>query len=222
MLNTASDMYKATLAGIRKEATAVLPPDEWMLLINESLLNWVRDKMKDVEFNDKIVDDLQPLMVTYIATPNMGVTPAGYFFDYPVAPKLPIKILNVSFKIVYSGNSCFADGVISDWLKAKRMTTDIENVKDYYSRPKDNRLYFMPYSSYIRLYTGTSSIGSEMRMVNLVYPTPITINPDQPSEIRPLQRQEVVDLAVRTYLERVKEERYQSNLNEDALKQGKK
>jgi len=229
MLTTALSMYEATLAGIRKENTSVLPPDEWVQLINEALINWCRDKAKDADFNDKLVDDLEVLMYTLEASPNLAQLPTGYMFDYPtlgVVP-VPLKVLSVAFKINYVNNVCGLTGV-SDYLMAKRMTADAEHATGYYSKPKDSRLYFMFQGDYVRLYTGTSSTGNTMRMRYIKYPTAINYDPtvtpiiDISGEIRPMQKQEVVDLAVRAFLERVKEERYQSNLNEEVLKQGKK
>ena len=213
MLTTAADIYKAVLAGIKKESTAVLTPTNFLLLINECYLNWVREKADIPEFNQKIMEDLQPLHV--IATPAPS---SGNLFTYPAAV---LKTLGIQFKINYVDNECGLTGV-SEWLKAKPMRADAKGEVGHYSKPKDSRLYYQIYGNTVELITGTSSTANRMRIEYIKYPTAITLTPDYPGEVRALQRQEIVDLAVRTYLERVKEERYQSNLNEDMLRQGKK
>jgi hypothetical protein len=207
-------MYAATLSGIKKESTAVLNPTEWVLLINECYLNWVRDKADMAEFNQKIIEDLQPIHVIAISSPT-----SGNLFTYPSAV---MKTLGIQFKITYVNNICGLTGV-SGWLKSKPMRADNYGALSYYSNPKDNRLYYKITGNVVELITGTSSTASSMRIEYIKYPTAIALGPpDVPGEIRALQRQEIVDLAVRTYLERVKEERYQSNLQEDMFRVGKK
>ena len=84
-------------------------------------------------------------------------------------------------------------------------------------------MYYLLKQDLVELVTGTQSTPNSMRIEFLTEPTAIELTPsDVPPQVRLLQRQELVDIAVRTYLERVKEERYQSNLNEEILKTGKK
>lgn len=214
MLNTALDMYKLTLSGIKKEATAVLTPTQWVSLINECYLNWIREKMEYVEINQKISDDLQPLQVVQILAPLQGNE-----FSYPPES---LKLLCVQFKINYINNECGLTGV-SEWLGAKPLKSDAIGALGHYSKPKDSRLYYLLKQDLVELVTGTQSTPNSMRIEFLTEPTAIELTPsDVPPQVRLLQRQELVDIAVRTYLERVKEERYQSNLNEEILKTGKK
>ena len=86
------------------------------------------------------------------------------------------------------------------------------------------------------LITGTSSTGDSMRLEYIRYPRRIfydsTNSTEQTGptytytagsgcvncELSEQQRQEIVDIAVREYLERIKDPRYKSFLQEEAIK----
>jgi hypothetical protein len=164
-------------------------------------------------------------------------TPVGYFVDLPSYPagisQYPrmIRFLSVAFKIQYIENECNLTGV-SDWLDAKIMRSDKENhiMNSVYRKPKDSRLYYRRGNRNVQLITGTQSYGVAMQLQYIRWPRNIffdatnqddlatadytpgngSINCELPSEIR----KEIVDIAVRLYLERVRDPRYQSYLNE--------
>jgi len=147
-----------------------------------------------------------------------------------------MRTLNAMFKITYVDNECDLTGV-SDWLDAKIMRSDQRShrLKSPYRKPKDSRLYYEKIRDRIRLITGTSSYAHSLRLEYLRYPKRIffdVLHPDDASnpnytpgvgsvncEFPPTLRKEIVDIAVRVYLERVKEERYQSFLNEEVIRQ---
>lgn len=142
-----------------------------------------------------------------------------------------LRLLNVMFKLSYVDNECDLEGV-SDWIGAEIMRSDqrIVILDNPLRRPKDNRLYYEMLEDKIRLITGTSSTGYAMRLEYFRYPVEIFINESNLSdtgnpatgsvncEFQSQQRKEIVDIAVRTYLERVKDPRYQSFLNEELIK----
>lgn len=164
-------------------------------------------------------------------------SPVGYMIDlqsYPAGvmqyPRL-FRFLSVLFKINYVNNVCNLTGV-SDWLEANIMRSDRESVimNSVYRKPKDSRLYYRQINRQVQLITGTQSYGVAMNLKYIRWPRNIffdelnqddvdtadytpgngSINCELPIEIR----KEIVDIAVRTYLERVRDPRYQSYLNE--------
>lgn len=147
-----------------------------------------------------------------------------------------LRLLNVMFKLTYgAGQECSLTGV-SDWLQAYIMRSDQRSVilDNPFRKPKDSRLYYEIIDGKVRLITGTTSVGYAMRLEYLRYPVEIFFNennvPDTgiPAtgsvmcEFGPQQAQEIVEIAVRTYLERVKDPRYQSFLNEEIIKASSK
>ena len=104
------------------------------------------------------------------------------------------------------------------------MRSDQRNVilNNPFRKPKDSRLYYEILDGKIRLITGTNSIGYAMRLEYLRYPKQIFFDKDGNNhvhcEFAPQQQKEIVDIAVRTYLERVMDPRYKSFLNEQAIK----
>jgi hypothetical protein len=145
------------------------------------------------------------------------------------------RLLNVQFKINYIDNECGLTGV-SEWLDARIMRSDQRVVfsKSPYRCPKDDRLYYERINGKLRLITGTSSTGHSMRLEYLRWPRRIffdalhpadAINPDYiPSvgsvncEFRDEQRKEIVETCVRMFLERAKDPRYQTYMNEEIIR----
>ncbi len=137
-----------------------------------------------------------------------------------------LRLQNVAFKLLYGQNQeCGLTG-ISGWLDSHIMRSDLRNVimNNPLREPKDSRLYYELIDGKIRLITneGSTSQGYAMRIEYLRYPNAIFFDENNTShidcEFAPQQQKEIVDIAVRTYLERVKDPRYQSFLNEEMLK----
>jgi hypothetical protein len=144
--------------------------------------------------------------------------------DYPQY----LRMLNVSFKLTYGANQeCKLTGT-SDWLPASIMRSDKRSVvfDNPFRLPKDSRLYYELINGTVRLITSnaSTSVGYALRLEFLRYPVSIFFDPDRATandvncEVGPQQQKEIVDIAVRTYLERVRDPRYQSFLNEEAIK----
>jgi len=56
-------MYTYFLSEIRKERTVVFPPDKWNVFVNEVVIDWVKTKLPEHEFNQKRIDDLEAIKV---------------------------------------------------------------------------------------------------------------------------------------------------------------
>ncbi len=204
MILTVTDMYKAFLAGIKKEQTTIAPPSTFNQLINEEQDKWFKEKVYAVELDQKRIDDLQVLRVVtdgvyeysgIVLNPIGPDTYNGYVFTLPINPAQHInnmwagvpplatqqtypryrRLLNIEFKIRYNDNECELIG-ISEWLKAHIMRSDqLSEIKENpYRKPKDSRLYYEIINNKIRLITGTSSTGVGMKLEYLRYPDVIT------------------------------------------------
>jgi hypothetical protein len=156
----------------------------------------------------------------------------GANVDYPKY----LRLKRIKFKINYVNNVCSLTGV-SEWLRAGYFRSDQKNVfeRSNYRKPADDYLYYEFIDGNIRLYTGTSSTGAAMMLEYLRYPRRIffdelhpndapnpTYNPGTGSvncEFSDQQKKEIVEVAVRLYLERIGDPRYQSYLNEEAIRQ---
>jgi len=204
-------MYKATLYGIKKEATSTLKPDAWYMLINSAYEEWFKDKTTGVEFNEKRIEDLRGFITTALISPYP--LPISNTFQIP---STVFRVLKREFKIQYVNNICGLTGV-SEWKEAEFKRADIK--ASSYRKPSDKKLYYEIEGSTITLLTGTQSYGTQMRLRYIKKPIPIT-NYQQvgPYELSENNMREVVEIAIRQYLERAKDERYQSFLREEAIR----
>jgi len=162
---------------------------------------------------------------------NLASYPSGVMVGYPRY----YRLLNVFFKIQYVDNVCGLTG-ISDWLDAKILRSDRESVikNSPFRRPADDMLYYRIVNRHIQLITGTSSYGVAMKPTYLRWPRNIyfdQMNQDDLAtadytpgngsincELPPHIRKEITDTAVRIYLERVRDPRYQSYLMESKIR----
>lgn len=143
------------------------------------------------------------------------------------------RLMNVMFKVQFDGtDGCNDNGDISDWVKAYIMRADQRSVflDSTYRKPKHDKLYYEMLDGKIRLIPGTGAVGYALRLEYFRYPVQIFYNKTNPTdtgdpntgsvncEFAPNQRKEIVDIAIRTYLERVSDPRYKSFLNEENLR----
>ena len=193
-------------------------------------------KLKVIKNNPSISPVGMPNEVNYFTYPAMNTNSGNVTINgvkYPVY----MRLLNIEFKIKYlPGNLCKKTG-ISEWLDAEVLRSDTEtsNKKNPYRKPNSKRLYYELFSDSVKLTAGEFAEGYEMKIKYYKYPRRIFLNklstnstdeqlgiPDYTGatngsincELHYPQRKEIVDLAVRIFLERVKDQRYQSFLNE--------
>ena len=158
---------------------------------------------------------------------------------------LYLRLLGTAFKINYVDNKCRKQG-LSDWIyETHVMKSDRRNVikRNPFRQPKDEKIYHRQIGNIIEIDTGTSSTAAVMHIEYWKFPrqifyntnggnvdqvgtivnglltfdytgvTPGSVNCDLPEE----QRQEVVDNAVRIYVERSQDPRYKSVLTEEQI-----
>lgn len=236
MLRTTDDMYRATVEGINKHRTSIIIPDKWNKLINLAQLDYCRDHIVNGEVIQKRIDDLRML---YIVDEINAITtktfplPNGTNVNNSQGTILPLymRLLSVAFKINYVNNVCGLTG-LSDWIyNVKVLKSDNRNIikRNPFRRPSDAKIYQRQIGDAIEIDTGTSSTAAVMHIEYFKWPVEIFYNvnaiPDtgDPAigsvncELPPEQRQEIVDYAVRIYIERSQDPRYRTILNEEQI-----
>jgi hypothetical protein len=150
-------------------------------------------------------------------------------------------LLGIAFKLKYKNNDCYEDGTISDWLNAHVLFSDQKPVlrKNPWRKPTDERLYYEIMAEHFVLTNDTDSEGYRMRLDYIRKPRRIFFNtenggnpnleqegvPDYTGgstgtpgsvncELSQDIRMEIVNIAIRTFVERIKDPRYQSYINE--------
>lgn len=208
-LNTAENIYKAVLDGIKKESTAVLTPEAFNRLINNSALTeWLVDKAGDADKDQPVVDALRNL---YRYTAEINIHRNGEI-------KLPGDYYRLQSVIFYKGRGY-------DGIPGKRSRTDSLSMMyvNPHRKPNDKRVYYFQVGDKVVQSPRNNNILFA-RLYYLSRPEPIIYHQDSPKDgnLLPEQNKEVVDICVRVFLERTKDERYQSNLMEENIKMQKR
>ena len=201
MILSVTDMYKAFLAGIKKEQSSIVPPSTFNLLINEEQDKWLKEKFASIEIDQKRIDDLQILrtatdgeyVLVQVLQPIRPDTTGGKVFTLPTDPDANInninitsgvpssqkypryrRLMGVQFKIRYVDNECGFTG-ISDWLPSNIMRSDKRQaiMSNPYRSPSDERIYYEIVNNKIKLITNTDSQGYAMKLEYLRYPSVI-------------------------------------------------
>lgn len=174
-VSTASEMYESTLEGVNKYHNGSIAPNEWEILINESMMAVVKNYYIGVESVQKRIDDLSSLVREIVLIPtgtnlfdfeNPAVSAGG-----AVSNRQPavdgrygyLFMLNSAVLLNYKGNECIEDGVPGDayldsaktiinpvrWIMMKPMKADKRwaVTKDKYNRPTDERPYWWFFST---------------------------------------------------------------------------
>lgn len=210
-LTTAENIYRAVLDGIKKESTAVLTPEAFNRLINGyALTEWLVDKAGDADKDQPVIDALRNL---YHFTEPLAVN-RSYEVD------LPDNYYRLQAVLFHLG------GKDTPGLPAKRMKPDSLSVMavNPHRTPNDKRIYYFQMGNKIINKPRNKNV-SHATLFYLSRPNPIIYNIreefQQHGNLLIEQNKEVVDICVRIFLERVKEERYQSILTEEAIKNQK-
>jgi hypothetical protein len=215
-LDTAENVYMAVLDGIKKESTAVLLPEQFNRLINvDAMTEWLNQTAPISDFDQSVVDALSNLVKVKIIAPT--VTLEGQY--HIKLPKNYYRLQSVSFKLDISGKQ-------TDWLPVKRVRSDSYSLAvsgvNPYRKASNERLYYMQVDDTVKSFPTNDKVVSA-KIIYLSRPAPIVYNEDPDGNhshgnLNKEQKKEVVDIAVRIFLERVKEERYQTQLMEKNLK----
>jgi len=222
MIRNVKDLYKYFLNLINKEKTHVIEPELFNMIINAALLNWVKEKLPLNEFKQIRIEDLNVLLVDGGLGDGIKCSDdSPYVFPVPNESLYNIRVV---FDVEYKDSLCFEDGLgkkkMAKLIKLDRLSSSSDN---YYLKPKDDRLYFNYSNNNVRLFTGEYSGESKTEGVKMYldyYKYPNTIEYSHTDsdlddlQFKSLQLQEVAEQAAQEFLERNRDPRYQSYLNE--------
>ena len=235
MLATAQDIYMAFLDAIRKQHTGVVKPSYFTRLWNiYAMIEWIAQNScfkEGVELTQKQLDDLRMLRRIEHIDPESGLENTFLLPGCsPVAdmavPKYK-RALRIKFKLDYDTTADQEEGFTgeSKYLKSFVMRSDEESIIEdsHYRKPSDSNLYYRFIKNYIVMITDPD-IGSDaksMYLDYLVYPNEMyfadtwTYDIDLPSE----QLKEIIDVAARIYLKRIKDPLFQAELQGEVMRQ---
>lgn len=207
-LNTPEALYRAVLDGIKKESTAVLTPDRFNRLINNfAIIDWMNEKAPKNDYDQAVIDDLRRLYKHREVNKTEGsfLIPEDYH-----------RLQSVQFRVDSK-----------EWESAKRLRFDSLSImkKNPYRTASEERLYYFQDGDTIKTWPYPSNYN-ESRVFYLARPKEIVFNPKATSQpiINDLgieQCRQIIDIAIRIEIERIKEERYQTQLIEENLRLSK-
>lgn len=225
MIRTVDEMYVRFLYGIDKEGTATVYPEKFNELINEAQGLVVNEIADEVQINRRRLDDLAPL---YLRTAELTTKdlPINCFRELFV--KFRIELPNgTSFQTVSIDNRSisrdFFDGKI---LRADLRSAALKNpYRNHDTLLRDKEVYYEILNTGVASVQGIDTVGYPFysyQMDYIKFPQAIVFDETGANhrhcELSPRMQQIIVDRAVRIYIERTENVRYQSALNEDRMK----
>lgn len=161
------------------------------------------------------------------------------------APVNYLRALNVMFRLDYDSRSGWdsynetyhggqecgltgeSDWFNAGWLRSTYLKSNVESIvmSSPYRKPKDSRLYHRIVGNYIQMISDPwiGNAATKMRLDFLYYPSEMTYTTQlgllyDDREFWPYQITEIIQIAVRLYLERTQSPRWQSFFQEDIAK----
>jgi len=242
MWTTADDIYGSFLDGIRRTSQTVVKKAKFSRIWNDWALNrWVKENLsikEGLDLTDKQRMDLDPLIVLTDgkyryedSTVLSAITPASWTTNVFIMPDGVTAISNESgVDIIYPN----CKRITKVWFKIDSSSTYVKGTpfkaidedfitKSKYSAPSTELPYYRVRNGKIELITASGSLGTAMKLEYIMYPNVMTYVSATNSLSYTLnfgqdQLEEIRDIAVRLYLERIKDPRWQSFLQEDMLK----
>ena len=210
MIITATDMYNELLHRVNKDNTVTIFPDQATKLLNEAALSWVRENAKMLELNQKQTDDLQGFIqdtqVTLVSNTYDLTTLTRYFrFN-----NLMVKISDVDPCVVNI-----------EWHEVHKMPSDMKTsiMSSSFRKPLPTKLYYRIRRNNIEVSGGTVTDWwitylSYFPTLDLIT-SPLAILSYYSYHIL----DEIVDEAVRIYIEETEGQRYRTLLAEKQIKE---
>lgn len=219
MIRNVDDMYTRFLYGIDKEGTATVYPEKFNELINEAQGLVVNEIADEVQLNRRRLDDLAPILLrtTEQVAHDLPLNCFRELFvhfriELPVGSTLPI--VSIDNRRI---SRDFLDGKI---LRADLRATALKNpYRNHDALLRDKEVYYEILGNRI------DTVGHPFYSYQMDYlKVPETIFFDEAGiahvhcELSPRMQQIIVDRAVRIYIERTENVRYQTAFNEDRMK----
>lgn len=221
MWTTADDIYISFLDGVRRTSQSVIKKSVFTRVWNEwALPQWTKINLsgvEGVELTEKQIEDLQSLIIHTDGIVYNPITPSSTnIYDLPDGTIYPSykRVLRVWFRFSTTG----------DWIKSYPLRSIDESfvLNSKYSAPSLTLLYHRMRSDKIQAVTPVGYSTTEMNLMYvkepnlIVYTAPDTIT--YTIDFKQEQLEEIRDISVRIYLERAKDPRWQSFIQEEMLK----
>lgn len=231
MLLTYKDLFTYFLDGIKKTYTGTVHPNIFARIFNEwGMLQWIADNVslkEGIELTQKQIDDLQSLLVSEEVNGIINNT-----IDLTALKHKYKRMGNMMVKVNYDSMYCDRCGRtgLSEWLPVKIIRIDNKTYfkTSVFRRPSERKVYYKHIGDKLEFDTGGKVDVVRALIEYFRYPNLIGImsmsdisswNTMVYDDIGIEQKKEVLDICVKTYLERVKDERYKSFLNEQNINQ---
>lgn len=240
---TALETYQSFLEGIRKGKTRSFPPELFNPFINKVAREWLNGKVAELQMNSKRIDDIDLLFIKTdgIDYPEIGISDyinGVSVFEFPgiqnttvnqvphaeigeILYPLSFRLIKVIANINGKPVECkYLDSHISLNNKYQKVSEDLV----YYELSKNKlRVYATERVSSIALnyVRQPRPFNFNVSYANVKYDPETNDNPETsstPFEYKDKQVDEIVDDAIRIFLERNTDKRYQTFLNEQKIK----
>lgn len=218
-LDTAEKMYRYFLSEIRKERTIVITPDRWNDMVNPIVIDWIKTKLPEIEFNQKRIDDLEAIkVITDGVSTDRLISVSKNTFELPFSGDIPVYMhgLSAAFSNHIDGkpDEPFIAGKI---LRSDKRVTILDNP---YRQPDDKTFVYFEIRGN-KLYCISDSKEFNFLILEYYsYPIEISYKPniaDIVGSFRPAQNKEIMDMAVTQYLEKASDQRIKTQPQVSAM-----
>lgn len=232
MLNTYRELFTYFLDGIKKTYTATVHPDVFVRIFNEwGILQWTADNMsvkEGIELTQKQIDDLQNLLVeqeiSRISNNTISLSSLSYKYR---------RLGNIRVKVNYDSQQCDTCNRtgISEWMPVKVMRIDQEPVvnNSVFRKPSAMKVYYKQIGNNIIFDTGNTVDVVKAKIQYYRYPQELISSIYDSStdlhvwsnttftDLYSEQKKEILDNCIKIYLERVKDDRYKTFLQQQSI-----
>lgn len=231
MLNSIERMYEYVREGIRKGNAGTLFPNEFDVLINGVLLDHARQLAKQVEGDQRHMDDLRILRVGPTVLANTGTDASEQeVFQLPYVPQ-PVagqshgylQLLNAGFAVKYLVNGIPTPAPcrrpsMGGWSIGRPERADQRYLDDRnpFWRPTPDEPCWRLEGNALKVRCGEGFFADQVRIEYLRHPVRISyaddprVEPELPVEVN----QAVCDKAIVAYLENVGSPRFTTKVQE--------
>lgn len=231
MLSTYKQLFTYFLDGIKKTYTGVVHPNVFVRLFNEwGMMRWTASNMsmaEGIELTQKQIDDLQTLLCNqeFSRIKNNTIELTDFTYKYRRLDGIMVKVNLDSINC----DECNRKG-LSEWIEVRIMRGDQRSAfkRSILRRPRADKVYYRQMQNRIIFDTNNTAEVVKANIDYYKYPTEMDymsmFNKTGWSStiydcLNTEQLKEVLDDCVLIYIERVKEERYKTSLNEKNMNQ---
>ena len=226
MLTTIAQINRYFLEGINKFNSGTVSPEEFDVLYNGSAVDFVLQRARAAERDQRLLDTLRALIPAPLTVINTGgaATEAEVFpLPYVAAPAPGVShgylhMLSVAVRLFANGTQTAAPcRTASGWVSTRILRRDARNeiVRNPFRRPSLERPYYYVTGNDMRILAPDGFYANEARIEYIRYPVKVSVQaPQVEPDLPPHVNQEIADYAIRRFLENVESRRWNTNVQE--------